>query len=123
MIGIGTDIVQIARIKSSVEKQGDRFVSRILTDAEQAVFAERNASMTFLANRFAAKEAISKALGTGIAKGVRFRDIEILPNNNGAPQVNLTGAAMEKLRDIDGQEVKVSLSDERDYAVAFAVIL
>jgi holo-[acyl-carrier protein] synthase len=123
MLGIGTDIVQIARIKSTFEKQGDRFVSRLLTEDEQAVFQRRHLSIAFLANRFAAKEAISKALGTGIANGVRFRDIEVLSNDNGAPVVSLTGAAEERLLEQGGREIKVSISDERDYAVAFAVML
>jgi holo-[acyl-carrier protein] synthase len=123
MLGIGTDIVQIARIKSTFEKQGVRFVTRLLTDEEQVVFKARHSPISFLANRFAAKEAISKALGTGIAGGVRFCDIEVLPNEHGAPTVYLMGAAKARLIEQGGQEVKVSISDERDYAVAFAVML
>lgn len=123
MIGIGTDIVQIERIKESVEKLSERFVNRILTGQEQAIYEQRNQSLVFLANRFAAKEAVSKALGTGIAQGIRFTDIEILPDELGAPTVQLHGKALERLRKLSGTQVKISLSDERDFAVAFAVVL
>ncbi len=122
MKGIGTDIVSIARIQTSFERQGDRFVNRILTNKEQEIFRQRNNSMSFLANRFAGKEALAKALGTGIAKGVSFTDMEILVNSQGGPVVTLTGFAHEQLLNLGATHAQVSLSDERDYAVAFAVI-
>lgn len=121
MKGIGTDIVQVNRVQDSLDKLGDRFVQRILTEAEQAIFIERAHSISFLANRFAAKEAISKALGTGIAKGVTFKNIEVLPDELGAPAVFLSGQAHSRLEAIGASEMKVSISDERDYSVAFAV--
>ncbi|EAR10336.1 holo-ACP synthase [Reinekea blandensis] len=123
MKGIGTDIVQISRIIGVYEQQSTRFIARILTDKEQVVFCERGESMNFLANRFAAKEAVSKALGTGIAGGIRFTDIEILPMSSGEPQVFLHGQALARLTDIGATEVRISLSDEEDYAVAFAVVV
>lgn len=123
MKGIGTDIVQIDRIARVYQQQSDRFVRRILTESEQLIFQERSMSLTFLANRFAAKEAISKALGTGIAKGIRFTDIEILPETSGEPRVTLHNKALERLHELQAAEVKISLSDEDDYAVAFAVII
>lgn len=123
MIGIGTDIVQIDRISGVLEKQSERFVQRILTEAEQQVYHERNASLTFLANRFAAKEAVSKALGTGIAGGIRFTDIEILPAASGEPQVTLHNKAQERFEALQATAVKISLSDEENYAVAFVVIV
>jgi len=123
MKGIGTDIVQIARIKSVYDRQGERFVARILSSAEQEIFHQRHQSMTFLANRFAGKEALAKALGTGIGQGVRFVDLEIVPNALGQPQVTLSGAAYERLIALGATEAKISLSDEKDYAVAFAVLL
>jgi holo-[acyl-carrier protein] synthase len=122
MKGIGTDIVQIERIRQVYAKQQERFVQRLLTPEEQQVFQQRKCSMSYLANRFAAKEAISKALGTGIAKGIRFTDIEILPSDQGAPVVNLYGKAHAHLLALGAVEVMVSLSDEKDYAVAFAVL-
>jgi holo-[acyl-carrier protein] synthase len=123
MKGIGTDIVQISRIQASFDKQGERFVTRVLSASEQAVFAKRGYSMAFLANRFAAKEAIAKALGTGIAKGVTFADIQIIPGPTGEPQVTLSNVALTRLHELGAKEVKVTLSDEQDYAVAFAVLL
>lgn len=123
MIGIGTDIVQIDRIKSSYDKLAHRFVDRILTSREQEIFEQRQQSMAFLANRFAAKEAVSKALGTGIAKGISFANIEILPDELGSPVVTLTGKALERLTELKGRDVKISISDERDFAVAFAVVI
>lgn len=122
MKGIGTDIVQIKRIEQSLEKQPERFVARLLTANEQQVYKDRGQPVRFVANRFAAKEAISKALGTGIAKGINFVDMEILPGESGEPKVTLLNKAQERLKSLGGQSVMVSISDERDYAVAFAVI-
>lgn len=122
MIGIGTDIVQIDRIAKVYEKQGERFVNRLLTKAEQEVFNQRQQSIAFLANRYAAKEAIAKALGTGIAKGVNFVDLEVLPDSFGAPRVTLHGYAKQLLQEKGGCRADISLSDERDYAVAFVVL-
>ena len=123
MKGIGTDIVQISRIKKSYERQGQRFLDRILTNAEQDIFHQRGKSVNFLANRFAAKEAIAKALGTGIAAGISFVDIQILPDSAGAPVVSLFNGSLLRLHEVDAQIVKISISDEKEYAVAFAVLL
>lgn len=122
VIGLGTDIVSMSRIKTVHEKQGDRFVARLLTDAEQAIYRSRKTPIAFLATRFAGKEAVSKALGTGIAKGLRFTDIEIIPNPLGQPHVNLSGEAKHRLEALGGSQVLISLSDEKDYAVAFVTI-
>lgn len=122
MKGIGTDIVSINRIKTVYEKQGERFMNRVLTKDEQALFVKRKYSMSFLANRFAAKEAIAKALGTGIAKGVNFVDIEILPDDLGSPIAALSNVAQERLLNIGASTVHISISDEVNYAVAFAVL-
>ena len=121
MKGIGTDIVQVNRVQESLDKLGDRFVKRILTESEIVIFNERAQSISFLANRFAAKEAISKALGTGIAKGVTFKNIEVLPDSLGAPKVILSGEAKTRLESLGATDMKVSISDERDYSVAFAI--
>ena len=117
--GIGTDIIDIERVQAVLERQGQRFVERILTLAEQAEYRRRGEPVKFLANRFAGKEAVAKALGTGIAAGVTFQQIEILPDERGAPVVTLTAEAARLAR---AAEVWLSLSDERRSVVAFAVL-
>jgi len=117
--GIGTDIVDIERIQTVLERQGERFVQRILTSAEQAEYQRRGAPVKFLANRFAGKEAVAKALGTGIADGVTFQQIEILPGERGAPEVQLSGRAAEIGK---ADQMLLSLTDERCSVVAFAVL-
>lgn len=117
--GIGTDIVDIERIQAVLERQGERFVQRILTPAEQAEYQRRGAPVKFLANRFAGKEAVAKALGTGIADGVTFQQIEILPGKRGAPEVQLSGRAAEIGQ---SDQLLLSLTDERRSVVAFAVL-
>ncbi|MHA7881129.1 MAG: holo-ACP synthase [Saccharospirillum sp.] len=120
--GIGTDIVGIERIDKVLARQGDRFVQRILTPAEQREYHRRRQSVRFLANRFAGKEAVAKALGTGIAQGVTFQDIEILPGPAGAPVVTLSGQAAEHGRRRQATQVLLSLSDEQHNVVAFALL-
>lgn len=122
MISIGTDIVQISRIQKSYDAQGSRFLNRILSIKEQEIFYARNQSISFLANRYAGKEALAKALGTGISKGINFVDLEILPSDSGRPVVYLQGASAAKLKEMGATQAKISLSDEKDYAVAFAVV-
>lgn len=120
--GIGTDIVEIERIAQVLDRQGERFLNRILTPAEREEFHRRNGPIKFLANRFAGKEAVAKALGSGIADGVTFHGIEILPNAEGAPEVALTGRAAERLTSAGAHRVLLSLADEHHYVVAFAVL-
>lgn len=122
MLGIGTDLLDSRRIQAAYERHGQRFVARILTPKEQAVFAARAHPINFLAKQFAAKEALAKALGTGIAKGVGFQQLEILRSEQGQPEVHLHGAALERLQQLGGQRALVSLSDEGELILAFAVL-
>jgi len=122
-IAVGTDIVEIQRIIDVVESQGDKFVQRILTDSELADYRARGQSAAFLAKRFAAKEAISKALGTGIGRGVSFQHMVISNNQAGAPQVRLLNGAAEALKSLGGTRVLLSLSDEKQFALAYAVLV
>ena len=121
-LAIGTDIVEIQRIADVVERQGDKFVQRILTDAEQQEYLRLNCALSFLAKRFAAKEAVAKALGTGIGHGVSFRDINIIKTERGAPAVELSGGAATVLSAMGGSQILLSLAGERQYAVAYAVL-
>jgi holo-[acyl-carrier protein] synthase len=122
VIAIGTDILRIGRIEDVVERLGDRFVARILTPVEQAEYRASAQPRRLLAKRFAAKEAIAKALGTGIGRGVSWQDITIGHDDNGAPQVSLSGGALVAASGRGGTRVELSLADEADYVVAFAVL-
>ena len=121
-IAIGTDIVEIQRIASALERQGDKFVQRILTESEIAEYQARGNSVAFLAKRFAAKEAIAKALGTGIGRGISFQHMIVSNNSDGAPQVELQANAAERLKQLGGTNVLLSLSDEKNTALAYVVI-
>jgi holo-[acyl-carrier protein] synthase len=117
MHSVGVDIIEIARIKEAIERWGQRFLDRIYTGSEQMLCQERPSS---LAARFAGKEAVMKALGTGI-KGAGWREIEILSAPSGQPQVHLHGKAQNRAATLGLSEVAISLSHSREYAVAFAV--
>jgi len=125
-IAIGTDIVEIKRISDAFKRQGDRLVNRVLTSAEQArlkQLSNEDQQIAYLAKRWCAKEAIAKALGTGIAKGVGFQQIEISNLDSGAPTAVLTEGALDQLKALGGKSVLISLSDERQYAVAYCSII
>jgi holo-[acyl-carrier protein] synthase len=122
-IAIGTDIVEIRRIADVLERQGDKFVQRILTASEIEEYRARGNSVAFLAKRFAAKEAIAKALGTGIGRGISFQQLVTSNNLEGAPEVDLQDAAAQRLTEIGGTKVLLSLSDEKNYALAYVAIV
>ena len=121
IIGLGIDVVSVVRIEKACARSG-RFAERILTGAESDMHRERNSPACFLAGRFCAKEAVLKALGTGLAGGVGFRDIEILNDAAGAPTAALSGRALEVCRQLGGKRVLISISTEKEYAAAMAVI-
>ncbi|MCX2981839.1 holo-ACP synthase [Halieaceae bacterium IMCC14734] len=123
MLGIGTDIVQIVRIEAVVERQGVRFVQRILTPVEVEEYDNSRLGVRLLAKRFAAKEAIVKALGTGIGHGVGWQDMTIEHDDKGAPLVTLRGGAEQRAQQLGGSKMLLSLADESDYVVAFAVLV
>ncbi|CAA0088031.1 Holo-[acyl-carrier-protein] synthase [Halioglobus japonicus] len=122
MISVGTDILQIDRIEALVSRQGDRLARRILTPEEQSEYHASKQAIRLLAKRFAAKEAIAKSLGTGIGRGVSWQDIQIEHDAYGAPIVRLSGGALRVARERGGARVQLSLADEMDYVVAFAVL-
>lgn len=117
MKGIGTDIIEIERIELAVSRSGQQFLDRVFTAAEQAYCQGKVHS---LAGRFAAKEAILKALGTGL-RDMRWTNIEILPNYLGKPEVKFSGPALEIAEKRGIHRVLVSISHDRGRAVAFAV--
>jgi holo-[acyl-carrier protein] synthase len=122
VISIGTDILKIDRVEAVVERLGDKFMRRILTEEEQVEYHSSAQSIRLLAKRFAVKEAVAKALGTGIGRGVSWQDIQIIHNADGAPGVRLSGGAHRVATERGGQRVEISLADEIDYVVAFAVL-
>jgi holo-[acyl-carrier protein] synthase len=114
---IGIDLIDIDRIRGVIERFPDRFRHRVLTDDERRYVGRK---VERIAGRWAAKEAISKVLGLGV-RGVGWREIEILPNRAGAPQVRLHRRAARRAEAMDLDEVTVSISHERHLAVAVAV--
>ncbi len=122
MIAVGTDILRIARIEDVHERLGERFVRRILTPAERMEHQRSSMPARLLAKRFAAKEAVAKALGTGIGRGVSWQDISIGHDANGAPTVTLSGGALRVAVNKGGSRVELSLADELEYVVAFAIL-
>ncbi len=121
-ITCGTDIVEIDRIKKAVNKTAT-FIDRIYTVAEQAYCVSKKAGRySSLAARFAAKEAVAKAFGTGLGEHAAPSEIEILNDPIGKPYISLKGTAKETFRRIGAEKIDISLSHGRDYAVAFAVI-
>ena len=122
IFGIGTDIVEVERIRKldSLEK----FADKILSLSELKIFKSQidEKKVTFLAKQFAAKEAVSKALGSGIGKDIRFNQIEILRNSDGKPYLNHDGMITTIFNDLGITKTHVSLSDEKKYALAFVIL-
>ena len=112
---VGVDIIEIKRIERALAKFGPRFLRRVYTELEAAFCRGRTSE---LAARFAAKEAVMKALGTG-ARGVAWHEIEVLPNHRGKPLVYLHGRAQKRAQRIGLGELDISMSHSRDFAVAF----
>lgn len=119
MLYVGTDIIEIARIKNAAQKN-PAFMDRILTAREKEHRPDRGDFAPFLAGRFAAKEAVLKCLGVGLSR-LSWHDVEIIPDELGAPQVLFKEAALAILSKKGLKSVKVSISHSRDYAVAVAV--
>jgi holo-[acyl-carrier protein] synthase len=126
IIGIGNDLANIERIEQTLRSYGERFIQRIFTPAEQAKAARRTNPGATYAKRFAAKEACAKALGTGIHKGVFFKDMGVENLPSGQPTLVLTGGALKRLQEITpaGTTAKIhlSLTDDAPWAQAFVMI-
>ena len=126
IIGLGADLCDARRIEKTLARHGDRFLDRIFTTAERAKAERRANRVETYAKRFAAKEACSKALGTGFRKGVFWRDMGVVNLPSGRPTMKLTGGALERLKAITpaGHEavIDVSLTDEGPLAQAIVII-
>jgi holo-[acyl-carrier protein] synthase len=126
IIGIGSDLIDVRRIAKVIERHGDRFLDRIFTNAERTRAERRAKRVETYAKRFAAKEACSKALGTGIRSGVWWRDMGVVNLPSGRPTMRLTGGALAKLQAMlppgHAARIDVSLTDEGPLAQAIVII-
>ncbi|MFH0257369.1 holo-ACP synthase [Vibrio rumoiensis] len=122
IVGLGTDIADIERIEKSLQRSGQAFAERILHPTELAIFHGLKQQGRYLAKRFAAKEAASKALGTGIACGVSFQHFEIENDALGKPLLKLHGKAKEIAETQGVKQIHLSISDEKRYAMATVIL-
>lgn len=128
ILGLGTDLIDVRRIERTLEKFGDRFLNRIFTDEEKSIVHRKKikkAAYSAYAMRFAAKEACSKALGTGLRNGVFWRDMTITHLMSGKPKMVLFGGAAEKLDELtpSGMKAQINVSMTDDYPWAQAVVI
>lgn len=125
IIGIGSDLIDIRRIEASLERFGQRFVQRLFTEVEQKKSEGRLNRAASYAKRFAAKEACSKALGTGFRKNVYWRDLGVENQRSGKPTMVLTGGAAERLKSLlpAGMKAQIDLSITDDFPLAQAIVI
>jgi holo-[acyl-carrier protein] synthase len=122
IFGIGTDIVEVARIEESLARFGDAFAQRILNEREWLAFSQSQTQARFLAKRFAAKEAFAKALGTGLRAPATFQNIEVTHDDMGKPMLDLAPELQAVLDRLDIRYAHLSVSDEKALAAAFVVL-
>jgi holo-[acyl-carrier protein] synthase len=125
IIGLGNDLIDIRRIERTLERYGERFLARVFTDVERRKSEGRAMRAASYAKRFAAKEACAKALGTGLRRGVYWRDIGVINLASGRPTLKLTGGAARQLQSItpDGYEVRIDLTLTDDFPLAAAIVI
>jgi holo-[acyl-carrier protein] synthase len=126
IIGLGSDLADIRRVQNSLDRFGERFTQRIYTEIERARSEAKSDRAASYAKRFAAKEACAKALGTGIRRGVFWRDMGVVNLRSGKPTMALTGGALERLNELTPAGhtavIHLSLTDDHPYAQAFVII-
>jgi holo-[acyl-carrier protein] synthase len=126
IIGIGSDLIDIRRIEETLERHGERFTARCFTEVERARSDRRANRAASYAKRFAAKEACSKALGTGLSKGVFWRDMGVVNLRGGKPTLQLTGGAAERLQSMVPENmtaaIHLTITDDYPLAQAFVII-
>jgi holo-[acyl-carrier protein] synthase len=121
VIGLGTDIIECLRIAKMIEKHGELFLNRVYTRSEIAYCSSRKAANQSYAGRWAVKEAVLKAMGTGWSRGIRWKDIEVVTDLTGKPSVAIHGVAKEICDELGISEVLISLSHCRSHATATAI--
>lgn len=122
ILGLGTDIAEIERIEQALARSGESFAQRILCEQEMLKFSQLKQKGRYLAKRFAVKEAASKALGTGIAKGVSFHDFCVDNDEWGKPVLTFSGVAQQIAQSMGVNHIHLSISDERQYAVSTVIL-
>jgi holo-[acyl-carrier protein] synthase len=125
ILGLGNDIIDIRRVEKTIERYGERFLSRVFTDTERRKSDGRTLRAASYAKRFAAKEACAKALGTGFRRGVYWRDMGVVNLPSGRPTMELTGGAARVLRELtpQGHEVRIDLTITDDFPTAQAIVI
>jgi len=125
ILGLGKDIIDIRRVERTIERYGDRFLSRVFTDIERRKSDGRAGRAASYAKRFAAKEACAKALGTGFRQGVFWRDMGVVNLPSGRPTLELTGGALQALAELtpEGHEVRIDLTITDDFPMAQAIVI
>ena len=123
VFGVGTDIIEIVRIARIIERHGELFLNRVFTPAEVDFCQRRKKTYEHFAGRWAAKEAVAKALGTGFVRGIHFRDIEVCSAPNGRPSIKLHGGTRDYAEQCGIGDVLISISHCRSYATATAIAL
>ncbi|MGI8725052.1 MAG: holo-ACP synthase [Methyloceanibacter sp.] len=125
IIGLGSDVIDIRRVERTIERYGERFLNRVFTDTERRKSDGRYAQAASYAKRFAAKEACSKALGTGFRHGVFWRDMGVVNLTSGRPTLALTGGAAQALARLtpDGHEARIDLTITDDFPTAQAIVI
>ena len=123
ILGIGTDIVECLRIAKMIERHGDLFIQRVYTSREIEYCSERKAATQHYAGRWAAKEAVLKAMGTGWVRGISWRDVEVHNSSSGQPAIALAGGAREACEKLGIGQMLISISHCRLHAVAYAIAL
>jgi holo-[acyl-carrier protein] synthase len=125
IIGLGSDLIDIRRIEKTIARHGERFLGRIFTPLERAKSDKRAQRAASYAKRFAAKEACSKALGTGLRRGVFWRDMGVINLPGGKPTMKLSGGALKRLHDItpQGCDAQIDLTITDDFPLAQAIVI
>ena len=121
IIGIGTDIIECVRIAKMIERHGELFINRVYTQNEILYCSTRKAATQHYAGRWAAKEAVLKALGTGWSQGIKWTDMEVKNEPGGRPHLHFSGVAAEIAAELEIREVMISISHCRSHATAYAL--
>ncbi|MCH2114289.1 MAG: holo-ACP synthase [Pirellulales bacterium] len=121
IIGIGTDIIECLRIGQMIERHGELFIRRVYTEHEIGYCSTKKSATQHYAGRWAAKEAVLKALGTGWRRGISWRDIEVRNQRSGAPSITLRGGAREVFEELGIRQIHISISHCRSHATATAI--